>query len=101
MKYMSSNAIPIDKMISVTEARRNLGDLLDRLPVEKEFFLMRGNRIAAKLVLSEEAIRERRRRIVDEVFGAWKGTDLDSDELWDDILHKKRIAGTKKKRVRL
>lgn len=33
--------------------------------------------------------------------GGWKGTDLDDDNLWKEILETERRAGTRKRHVRL
>ena len=93
-----STAIPIDKMIPVTVARRNLGKLLDRLVKEGEFYLMRGGKVAAKLTFPDEIRREERMKILKEVEGAWAGTDLDDDKLWEEVLVKGRIN---KKPIRL
>ena len=93
--------IPHHKMIPITKARRNLGELVKRLEEEKEFFLVKDGRVAAKLSLPEEVKQTRWHKVVDEAFGAWKGTDLDDDKLWEKILVAERFKGTKKKSIRL
>ena len=94
-------AIPTDKMIPITYARRNLGEILKRLTREGELYLMRGSKIAAKLSLPQVNRDDHRKKTIDKVFGAWKGTDLDNDELWEEILVKQRRSGTRKRRIRL
>lgn len=99
---MKSNlAIPTDKMIPITYARRNLGALVKRLADEGEVYLMRGSKIAAILSFPETNRSASREKIINEVFGAWKNTDLDNDALWKKILVKERTTGTKKHRIRL
>lgn len=85
----NNTAIPIDKLITVTEARRNLGELLDRLPTEKEFYLLRGGKIAAKLVIPEELRRAEKKKILDEVAGAWKKAGV-PDDVWERIKRSRR-----------
>lgn len=90
--YMSHlNSIPIEKMIPVTEARRNLGELIDSLLTEKEFYLLRGGKIAAKLSLPESVRGEERRKMLKGLFGAWKRARIPAD-VW------KRIKKSRKSR---
>lgn len=90
-------SIPIDKMIPITEARRNLGDLVDRLPVEHEFYLLRGGKVAAKLVIPEEIDKAERRRALWEAAGSWKRAGV-PDNIWEIIKSNRR---NRKKPVRL
>ncbi len=99
MTYIVS--IPHNKLIPITKARRNLGELVKRLEKEKDLYLMKDGKIAAKLSLPEEVRQERWIKALDKVRGAWKGTDLDDDKLWHEILVTERIKGTKRKPVRL
>ena len=95
-------AIPINKMVPITYARRHLGGLLKRLTLEGELYLLRGSKVAAKLTLPETDERDaKRKEIISEVFGAWKNSDLDNDALWREILVKERASGTKKKPLSL
>jgi antitoxin (DNA-binding transcriptional repressor) of toxin-antitoxin stability system len=96
-----SVSIPHTKMIPITKARRNLGELVKRLEDEKELYLVKDGKVAARLSLPEEVKQTRWEKAVDEAFGAWKGTDLDDDKFWEDILVTERVQGTKKKRARL
>src|SRR5258706_216645 len=94
-----SFSIPRNKMIPITHARRNLGELVKRLEEEKELYLVKDGKIAAKLSLPEEVKQTRWEKAVDEAFGAWKETDLDDDELWEEILVTERIQGTMKREL--
>ncbi|MBI1869397.1 hypothetical protein HYS11_00305 [Candidatus Gottesmanbacteria bacterium] len=95
---MSNNtSIFLDKMIPVTEARRNLGELLDKLPEEKEFYLLRGGKIAAKLVFPDEIRKKEREKALKEAFGAWKRAGV-PDNIWEIIKSHRR---SRKKPVRL
>lgn len=93
--------IPTDKMIPLTYARRNLGELVRRLKVEGELYLMRSSKVAAKLSLPEMLRSEEREKVLNDVFGAWKHTELDNDMLWEKILVKERVRATKKKSLSL
>jgi len=96
-----SISIPHNKMIPITLARRNLGELVKRLEEEKELYLVKDGKVAAKLLLPDEIRQERWIKALDKVRGAWKGTDLDDDKLWEEIIVTDRIKGTKKKWPRL
>ena len=86
----------MNNIIPITTARRNLGTLVDRLKKEGDFYLLRGGKVAAKLSLPETVIRESRKGVLKKIFGAWKDTDLDSDNLWEEVLLKERIRDSKK-----
>lgn len=94
----NSLAIPVNKMVSITFARRNLGGLLKRLSVDGELYLLRGSKIAAKISLPEtHRSREKKKKVFGEIFGSWKNSDLDNDSLWEEILVKERVGATRKK----
>lgn len=89
-------------MVSITFARRNLGGLLKRLAAEGELYLLRGSKVAAKISLPEtHRGREKREKVLKDIFGSWKNSDLDDDSLWEEILVKERISATKKRPLSL
>ena len=71
------------KTISVNDLRRNFGELKKLLPSVEFIVTDRGKPIA---MLS--STREMKRELMRSTAGAWKGTELDDDELWNDVLRK-------------
>ncbi len=73
------------KIIPITDLRRNFGEnTADILSVES-YILTKGGRPFAIL----KAAPELRRKKLLTSMGAWKGTDLDDDKLWNNILKRK------------
>jgi len=78
------NTIAIEKTISVDDLRRNFGEIKKELPYVTFILTDRGKRIG---VLS--ATREIKKELIKSVAGVFKGTELDNEELWEDVLKKK------------
>lgn len=72
------------KTISVEELRRNFGAVKKKLPYTDFTITDRGKPIG-KLTASPEVRKEQMMK----TFGAWKGTNLDDDDLWKEVLKKK------------
>ncbi len=77
------NPIGEDKTISIDDLRRNFGEIKKSLPYTTFIITDRGNPIG---VLS--ATREMKKERMQSTAGAFKGTELDNDELWKDVLQK-------------
>lgn len=75
--------IPIEKIISVDELRRNFGSIKKALPYANFIITDRGKQIG---VLA--ATRESKRAKMRSTAGAFKGSELDRDALWEDVLKK-------------
>ena len=72
------------QIISADELRRNFGAIKKQLHSVEFIVTDRGKHIA-HLAATPEMKRQR----LQELAGAWKGTDLDSDDLWNDVLKRK------------
>ena len=96
--------IPLTRMITVTEARRNFGKLIRETLSKGDFILIKGGKPVAKLVSLGKKIPGKDLTAWDKLkdsYGAWADSDLDNNKLWNDILVKGRKLGTKKKRIKL
>lgn len=79
------------KIISVTELRRNFGAITEKLAEIDSLILTRGGEPFAIL----KSAPEEKMKILRRAAGAWKGTALDNDPLWEKSLKKKsRKKGT-------
>jgi antitoxin (DNA-binding transcriptional repressor) of toxin-antitoxin stability system len=76
------------KIVPVTALRRNFGSLTKGLSSYREIILTRDGKPFALL----RPARELRRDFRERARGAWKGTSLDSDSLWNGALKKKSRA---------
>lgn len=74
-----------NKIISVTELRRNFGAITKDLPRMDSLILTRGGKPFATL----KAVPEEKMRILKKAAGAWKNTKLDSDIFWEKVLKRK------------
>jgi antitoxin (DNA-binding transcriptional repressor) of toxin-antitoxin stability system len=72
------------QIISADDLRRNFGEVKKKLPYVEFIITDRGKQIAL-LSATPEMKRERLLKFA----GAWKGTDLDNDDLWKDVLKRK------------
>lgn len=75
---------PIEKIISIEDLRRNFGAIKKALPYANFIITDRGKQIG---VLA--ATREIKRAKMKSTAGAFKGSKLDRDELWQDALKKR------------
>ncbi|MBI4097030.1 MAG: hypothetical protein HY428_01300 [Candidatus Levybacteria bacterium] len=70
--------------ISVDNLRRNFGSIKKKLPFVAFIVTDRGKPIA-----QVSAAPEIKQEMMEKTFGAWKGTELDDDMLWKEVLEKK------------
>lgn len=84
---MSSQIIPITDFI------RKFGMYADMLPSIDSIILTRDGRPFATLKATPE---EKNRKML-SFFGAWKGTELDSDEFWKKALKRKNKPSLRKR----
>lgn len=75
----------MNKIIPITDLRRNFGKITEDILNVEAFILTKGGKPFAILKAAPELRRERMKKSA----GAWKGTDLDNDALWKDILRRK------------
>ena len=73
------------KIIPVTELRRNFGEITRSLPSIDEIILTKGGEPFAILKAAPEIKRKELRKSA----GAFKGTELDNDEIWKKVLKRK------------
>lgn len=81
------------RIISVTELRRNFGEITEELPRLEKIILTKGGEPFAIL----KAAPEEKKKVLRKTAGAWKGTELDSDKLWKEVFKRK----SRKRRVSL
>jgi len=72
-------------IVSVTELRRNFGEITANLAKIDFLLLIRGGEPFAIL----KAAPEEKRKVLRKAVGAWKGTSLDSDVFWKKVLKRK------------
>jgi hypothetical protein len=73
-----------ERIISVDQLRRNFGEIKKELPYVTFIVTDRGKQIGMF-----SATREMKKEIMKSTAGAFNGTELDNDLLWDDILQKR------------
>jgi len=76
-------ALPFERIISLDELRRNLGEIKKELPYVTFILTDRGNRIG---ILT--ATREMKRELMKSTAGSFKGTELENETLWKEVLRK-------------
>lgn len=79
MKYFVS-----ERTISIDDLRRNFGEIKKELPYVTFIVTDRG-----KPVAQITAPPGTKKKMMKQVFGAWKDTELDNDALWNDVFKKK------------
>ncbi|OGG02157.1 hypothetical protein A2W14_06525 [Candidatus Gottesmanbacteria bacterium RBG_16_37_8] len=72
-------------IISITELRRNFGEITKNLALKKEIILTRGGEPFAILKPAPNV----KRKLLMKAAGAWKNTELDDDKLWKKVLIRK------------
>lgn len=75
----------LERVVSVTELRRNFGEITANLAKIESLILTRGGEPFAILT----AVPEEKKKILREAAGAWEGTTLDSDTLWETVSKRK------------
>ena len=74
-----------DKLIPINELRKRFGEIEKKLPTTDFFILTKKGKPFAILSAHQDVKRE----LMQRSFGGLKGTDLDNDEIWKEILKKK------------
>ena len=75
----------LERIVSVTELRRNFGEITANLAKIDSLILTRGGEPFAIL----KAVPEEKKKILRGAAGAWEGTVLDSDALWKKVSKRK------------
>lgn len=75
----------MNKIISVTELRREFGKITKSLAKMDPLILTKGGEPFAIL----KAVPEEKKKVLMEVAGAWKNTGLDKDKLWKEVFKRK------------
>ena len=75
----------IDRIISITELRKNFGRVTEILPSVDSFIVTRGGEPFAIL----KAVSIEKRKLMKKSAGAWKKTVLDSDSVWKEVFKRK------------
>lgn len=76
-------SLPSERTISIDDLRRKFGEIKKELPYVTFTLTDRGKPIARL-----SATRETKRAIMMRTAGGMKGTDLDSDSVWKEVLKK-------------
>lgn len=71
----------LDRIVSITELRRNFGALTDDLPAIDGLILTKNGEPYAVL----KAVPAEKRKILRRAAGAWKNTALGSGALWREV----------------
>ena len=74
----------LKRIISITELRRNFGEITNDLAEVEELILTKGGEPFAIL----RAAPVEKRKILAKSAGAWKSTSLDNDKLWEESFKK-------------
>lgn len=75
----------LERIVSVTELRRNFGEITANLARIDSLILTRGGEPFAIL----KAVPEEKKKILRGAAGAWEGTVLDNDALWEKVSKRK------------
>lgn len=73
------------RIISITELRRNFGEVTTDLARMDSLILTRGGEPFAVL----KAVPAEKKKVLKKAAGAWKGTSLDSDKVWEEVFKRK------------
>ncbi len=74
-----------ENTISINDLRRNFGDIEKNLPFVDRFIITKKGRPFAVLSAAPTVKKE----LMKKTAGAFKGTTLDNNKLWNDVLKKK------------
>lgn len=75
----------MDKIIPITELRRNFGKVTKKLAKIDYLILTKGGEPFAII----KAAPEEKKKILMKVAGAWKNTALDNNKLWEKVFKRK------------
>ncbi len=87
-----------ERLVSATMLRRNFGAVSKKIASLGYVVLT----IKGKPTFKVEKLPRTKKNIKDvlsKFYGAWKGTVLDDDKLWHEILVEERIKGSRKKHI--
>ena len=73
------------KTIAINDLRRKFGEVEKELPYVAKFIITKKGKPFAVLSVDPDIKRE----MLKKSAGAFKGTELDNDDLWKDILKRK------------
>lgn len=71
--------------IPISDLRRRFGEIEENLPKVNKYIVTKKGKPFAELKATPEAKRE----LMHQAIGAFKGTELEKDEFWEEILKKK------------
>lgn len=77
----------LKRIISITELRRNFGEITANLAKIDSLILTRGGEPFAVL----KATPGEKMKILRKAAGSWKGTALDNDALWRKVFKRKSL----------
>ena len=81
MKLTNTN----DRIISINDLRRRFGEVEKELPHVGKFTITKNGKPFAVLS-ADPSIK---RKLLMEMAGIWKNTELDDDKLWKEVLKRK------------
>ncbi len=73
------------RIVSITELRRNFGEITKDLPFVESLILTKGGEPFAVI----KAVPSEKKKVMMGVAGAWKNTQLDKDKLWENVFKRK------------
>mgnify|MGYP001583817643 CR=1 FL=1 len=82
---MRALSLPDDKTISINDLRRRFGEVERKLPFLDYVLVTKQGKPFAILSATPEAKRE----LMKQTAGAFKGTKLETDDIWKEVLKKK------------
>lgn len=80
----------LNRIVSITELRRNFGEITANLAKIESLILTRGGEPFAIL----KATPNEKKKILKEAAGSWKNTLLDDDNLWKEVFKRKSRKNT-------
>lgn len=79
------NSVSLPKNIPINDLRKRFGEIEKALPFTDYFVLTKNGKPFARLTAAPEVKREEMKKFA----GILKGTSLDNDALWEDVLKRK------------
>lgn len=73
------------KTIAISDLRRKFGEVEKELPFINRFIITKKGKPFA-ILSADSSVKK---NLLKEMAGIWKGTDLDNDKLWKDVLKRK------------
>lgn len=83
----------INRIIPITELRRNFGAITDRLAETGSLILTKGGKPFAIL----KPATEEKKKMLKKTAGVWRDTEADDDNFWNNVLKRK----SRRKAIRL